>query len=135
MSFEVAKAQYSRKPTKEVYKPYSGGSFASRAYAIPWGTTTKPTVMPATFSFDRRYRPERQHTSNQITDQPCEVVVCNPSQEREQAVQIVLDPVNSRVMLAEEVCRRRLGLNKHAVFELGPSNARVDAVLDAEEFV
>jgi len=31
MSLEVAKAQYKMKPTKLVYRPYSAGSFASKA--------------------------------------------------------------------------------------------------------
>jgi hypothetical protein len=46
ISFDVAKAQYNKKPTNDVYKPYSGGSLAKTAYAIPWGMTTKPTVTP-----------------------------------------------------------------------------------------
>ena len=46
MSFDVAKAQYSKKPTKDVYSPYSAVSCANSAYAMPCGTTTKPTVMP-----------------------------------------------------------------------------------------
>lgn len=46
MSLDVANAQYKMKPTKDVYNPNSGGSWASSAYAMPWGTTTKPTVTP-----------------------------------------------------------------------------------------
>jgi hypothetical protein len=34
ISFEVAKNQYIKTPMNEEYRPYSGGSLASSAYAI-----------------------------------------------------------------------------------------------------
>jgi hypothetical protein len=49
-SFEVAKRQWMAAPTKDEYRPYSGGSLASFAYAMLCGTTTAPTVSPATRS-------------------------------------------------------------------------------------
>lgn len=51
MSLEVANAQYRMKPTNEVYNPYSAGSLASNAYAMPCGTTTAPTVRPVKFQY------------------------------------------------------------------------------------
>jgi hypothetical protein len=64
ISLDVAKAQYRRNPTNDVYKPYSGGRFARIAYAIPCGTTTKPTVMPGEL-----LAPSRPSTGRYITYQ------------------------------------------------------------------
>ena len=41
-----------------VYRPVTGGSPASSAYAMPWGTRIAASTMPATMSAraqDRRY--------------------------------------------------------------------------------
>ena len=46
MSFDVPKMKYTHAPVNVVYKPYAGVSPARDAYAIAWGTTTKPTVTP-----------------------------------------------------------------------------------------
>jgi hypothetical protein len=50
ISLEVAKNQYIRTPMNDEYSPNSTGSSASLAYAILWGTTTAPTVIPGQFS-------------------------------------------------------------------------------------
>ena len=49
-SLLVAKMAYMRRPMNDEYKPYSGLKPASCAYDIPCGTSTIPTVRPATKS-------------------------------------------------------------------------------------
>ena len=49
-SFDVANKEYINAPIKEEYKPYSGDKLAICAYDIDWGTSTQPTVIPATKS-------------------------------------------------------------------------------------
>ena len=74
MSLDVANAQYKMKPTKDVYRPNSGGSWASRAYAMPCGTTTKPTVTPGLVS-PGTLKKAAALTGNDIAEQPRQVEI------------------------------------------------------------
>lgn len=54
---------------KDEYSPYWAGKLASKAYAMPWGTTTAPTVMPATrspISHCTLYMPIQERKGNRL---------------------------------------------------------------------
>lgn len=139
ISFEVAKNQYKKNPTKDVYKPNSGGRLARIAYAMPWGMTTKPTVTPtglSGFIFLRvqGWDTEDLRTSDEVSEQPSEVVVTNPSYEWEEAVKVPANTINGRDVLAEEFIHCRFSLEVGAIVTLRIRDyARVVAIFDAKE--
>lgn len=51
ISLDVPNTQYKQAPVKVVYSPNAGDNLANSAYAIACGTTTSPTVMPATCQY------------------------------------------------------------------------------------
>lgn len=112
MSLEVAKAQYSRKPTNDVYNPYSGANLARRAYAIPCGTTTNPTVTPTSFKPSQSSFEQNELcrlTSDNVANQPLEVVVKDPVPKREETLHITTSPSSGGLELQQIfLCSRLL---------------------------
>ena len=84
---------------------------ASSAYAIPWGITTAPTVMPvgiyglASTLCDL---PLNQLTCNQISNQPLRVVRPNPMEERKEVPDVATDLRSGRRVTTEPVPSSRL---------------------------
>lgn len=53
ISLQLPKKKYTKLPMKPEYRPYCGGRPATTAYAIPCGIAVKPTVKPATKSWNK----------------------------------------------------------------------------------
>jgi hypothetical protein len=49
-SFTDPNAVYTKHAMKDEYSPYCGGSPATPAYAIAWGITVSPTVIPGNYN-------------------------------------------------------------------------------------
>lgn len=52
-SLQLPRRKYTKHPMKPEYRPYCGGKPATTAYAIPCGIAVRPTVKPATKSWNK----------------------------------------------------------------------------------
>jgi hypothetical protein len=110
MSLEVAKAQYKMKPTKDVYRPYSAGSFANRASGVALEVLSSVLGTLTSHALGNHNKPDGD-TRDDIANEPCQIVVEDPIPERKKAPEISLDRTTRGLELPQVFCCSRIMFN------------------------
>ena len=88
---------------KDVYNPNWGLRSANAAYAMPWGTTTAPTVIPekSNVSVDSIFWIISRLTCNKVSKEPLSIVTANPMCEWKYIVAIPFQSFTCRKNLSQ----------------------------------